>query len=148
MKKRISILLVMSLLVLSSTAFASNWVYYGRSGLVPGNLYIDADSVMKNGDNLSYWELLVYDKLYFKVAKLMTKYEVILAPSRKYRIADSRYYNADNRDDKEMSELNDTDTTTGKWSDSFVGANMSADTDFALKYAKDGKDTGQRPTLP
>ena len=146
MNRKIICLVLLIMIIFTSPVFATSWVYYGRNGSVSGNVYIDADSVMKNGDNLSFWELFVYDKPIGTIAKLTTKYEVILAPSRKYRIASSCYYLANNQEDKEANEWNDADKTTGKWADSFVGKNMSAETDFVLKYAKEGKETGAKPS--
>lgn len=148
MKKSVICLLGLVLFLLFGTVFAAtNWVYYGRSTIVAGNLYIDADSVTKNGDNSTYWELLIYDKPIGVTAKLRTKYEVKLAPSRKYRIVDTHYYLADNSDDKVMNEWNDADSSTGGWADSYVGTDISAETDFALKYAKEGQDTGEKPDI-
>ena len=63
MKKVMSICLVLlALFLLSSTVFATNWVYYDRSTIVAGNLYIDADSVIKNGDSLIFWQLMKLGK--------------------------------------------------------------------------------------
>lgn len=147
MKKYVICLLSLVLFLLSSSVFATNWVYYGRSTIVAGNLYIDADLVNKNGDDLTYWELLIYDKPIGVTAKLRTKYEVKLAPSRKYCIVDTHYFLADNSDDKVMNEWNDADTTTGGWADSYAGTDMSSETDFSLKYAKEGQASDQKPDI-
>ena len=146
MKRKTVCFALLFLILVSNTAFAANWVYYGRSAIVRGNVFIDSDSVYKSGENASYWQLLVYDKPIGTAAKITTKYEVILAPARKYRIADSRYYLANNQEDKEMNEWAEADSTTGTWADSFVGDNIKTKTDFALKYAKEGQDPGVRPT--
>ena len=73
MKRQTICFALLFLVLVSNTAFAANWVYYGRSAIVRGNVFIDSDSVYKSGDNASYWELLVYDKPIGTAAKLTTK---------------------------------------------------------------------------
>jgi len=61
MKKRVIYLMVLCLFVLSNTAFATNWVNVYREDRIGFTLYVDSDSVVKNGDTIIFWELFVKD---------------------------------------------------------------------------------------
>lgn len=141
MKRKIICLMLLCLFILPNTAFATNWVYFGKdiaTGL--GTEYIDADSVTKDGDKLIYWTLITYDKLtsYYGYT---SKYEVMLSPPRKYKILEVHYYLIDKKEDTMFTPSNDT-----SWDNTTKDDDREIDT--ALKYAKEGKNNGQLPSLP
>ena len=57
MKKRVICLMVLCLFILSNTAFATNWVNVYREDRIGFTLYVDSDSVVKNGDTIILGEL-------------------------------------------------------------------------------------------
>jgi hypothetical protein len=62
----IALLLLVSLFFLSGTVFAVNWVYFAK-GNNPRygncNTYVDKDTVVKNGNNVTFWEQDILDNV-------------------------------------------------------------------------------------
>jgi hypothetical protein len=138
MKKRIMCLLVLCLFILSNTAFATNWVYLSKSSSYKnGNEYIDTDTVFKDGNILSAWVLIVLDKpLPTGAVKLLYKMNFQVSNSRTARLLESYSYDANGKETVVVK-------TPGNWFQ-LVAGDPGGDT--FLQYAKEGQDSGQKPT--
>lgn len=138
MKKRFACLLFLFLFMVSNTAFATNWVYIARGYENDCNIYIDTDTVVKNGELIKYWELIVLDReedieFIDGVKKIMVQYEAKWTSPRKYR--DLQVYYFDARD----NELWYDDWTWDKDARFFSvdpGCIMDREIDAALRYAR------------
>jgi hypothetical protein len=145
MKRKIVCLILLIMLSFTSSVFASNWVFYVRDddGFIGTNWYIDADSVVKDGSKLFLWTGAVYDKPPSMVKqKVMAKYEASLSPPMQFRRLETHQYDSTNKE-LEWGK----DTTPEKWQP-VTEKDMKLEIDTALKYAKEGKDNGQLPSLP
>jgi hypothetical protein len=121
-KKRLAWLLVLCLVILSNTAFAANWVYVCKDDVFGFPVYIDSETVVKDGNKLIFWwEIVETDK-----TKNVWKIEATLASPRMYR--------------------NIYDWGTSGWAKVLAGSDYDKAITAALKYAKEGKDSGQKPT--
>lgn len=131
MKKRVVCLLVLFLIIISGTAYATQWVYMGRGySELSGDLnaYIDKDSIEKNGKNLIFWELDILDKVDENgVKKDMYKIEAIPSSPRQYRALE--YYAYDVNDHEIGRFLTPTDFCS-------VDSLVNKEIDFALQYVK------------
>lgn len=92
-------------------------------------------------DPIIFWELLVEDDTPDKANKTLYKFEATITSQRQKRTLEYLLYNPQGKE-----------TFRNKRSGSFspVQKNSPADQciDFALKHAKEGKDTGEIPVLP
>jgi len=134
--------MLFTLLTLTNTAFASNWVFFGKVSNIfqtTSSQYIDSDSIFKDGNKLTYWSLEVLDKPQSHYAKAMMKLEVNLATPRKLRVLENYSFDAKNME-------NYKDTTASAWEN--ASPRYDKEIAFALKYAKEGKDTSTKPTVP
>lgn len=144
MNRKVIGLVLLIMLSFTSSAFATNWVLYDRldDGFLGTNWFIDADSVVKDGSKLFFWTTAVYDKPPLMVnEKPIDKYEASLSLPMQFRRIETHQY----KDNKEIEWVKST--TPEKW-EPVTEKNFKLEIDTALKYAKEGKDTGQRPTLP
>lgn len=142
MKKRVICLMVLCLFLLSNTALATNWVYIFSFTEFPPkcDVYLDIDSVTKSGDTITYWELEVYEKpLSDGKKQFLQKWEA--KQPRMFREIALYQYDLNKREVGSWPNLQNNfesynDNPRGKVADE------------AFKYAKEGKVTGQKPTLP
>lgn len=94
------------ILILANAAVSSatNWIYLGRhEGALYGSSteYIDADSVFKTDDKITYWTILVLDEPRWKsnIKKMLWQKEAVLnAASQKNRLLASYYFDANNEE--------------------------------------------------
>jgi len=131
--------LFIMLTITAGTAFATNWVEVPETD---GRLYVDADSAVKQGSTLIYWELLVYKPdddtgSYYNVkpAKIAYKYEVDLRTPRKMRYVLIVHFDVNDR------QIANPSYSVGNWA-SVSGRKA---TDLAFSIAKEGRDTGAIP---
>ncbi len=137
MRKKIAGLVLLLMIFLANSVFAANWVYYNRVGKLHTE-YIDSDSVFKDGNKLTYWLLQVLDKpLSSNYAKQTLKFEVKLNSPREFTIAESCIYDANNRPG--TPKIHEPEWEVAENYD-------NKQIDFVLKYAKNQKDTGIKPT--
>jgi hypothetical protein len=137
MGKKIAGLALVFVLLLSNSVFAASWVYYTRVGKIHTE-YIDSSSVYKDGDRLTFWVLQVLDRpLSSNYAKQTLKFEVKLNAPREFRIAESCIYDANNRPGTPKIYEDEWEPAADYDNRQF---------DFALRYAKNRKDPGVRPT--
>jgi hypothetical protein len=131
MKKRVICLLVLSLFLLSNTAFAANWVYAMR-GNVPYNcdVYIDSDSLDKDSNTIIFWELIILDNpTAAGEKKVMQNLEANLTIPRYDRVLEFYTYDSNNQ------QINHVNTVSG-WFQINPGSIDYGAIDTALKYAK------------
>jgi hypothetical protein len=131
MKKRVICLLVLSLFLLSNTAFAANWVYAMR-GNVPYNcdVYIDSDSLDKDSNTIIFWELIILDNpTAAGEKKVMQNLEANLTIPRYDRVLEFYTYDSNNQ------QINHDNKVSG-WFQINPGSIDYGAIDTALKYAK------------
>lgn len=136
MKKRVTCFLVLCLFILSNTAFATNWVYIGRSYMLgASNVYVDPDTVLRNGNNVIFWELLILDNTDSDgTKKWLYKKEAITSSPRQYRLLECYAYDANGQET--YRDLNDT---VGYFPVDNTGTDQELTNriiDFALQHAK------------
>lgn len=127
--KRIICFLVLFLFILSNTAFAANWVYFVRNTSHGSNIYIDSDTVVKNGDSIFFWNLEVFDQPVGSIKKNLWKQEAKLTNPRMLRGLESYAYDSN---DKEVER----GTAPGEWLKVPPGSFADRLIDLALSYAK------------
>jgi hypothetical protein len=137
MKKIVICLLGLVLFLLSTTAFATNWVLLKQYHLTGAKVYeyIDSDSVVQNGDSLFYWKVqnVVWPK---RVDAFMSKIEVTLTDPRQYRELESYRYKNGQPFGQNMKPTRFS-----------IASKIKEDIDMALQYAKEGQDAGQIPDI-
>ena len=135
------------MIILTNTGFASNWSFVGRTSKEDNfNLfgatyteYVDKSSAMKDGDSLVFWSKQQFDKDDEDSGEMiLTKNEVILSMQKARTLATYEY----DYQGKETSH----DTEPGGWLKYNKGSQFERKILIALRYAKDGKDTGTKPT--
>ncbi len=141
MKKWVVCLTVLCLLALPGTAFATNWVFVGKTWFGEDHMYVDIDSVIKTGDGLTYWQLLVEDDAWEKAGKTLTKLEFKNTTPRQQRRLAYYLYNGS---DQETFQY----TKSGGFSPVQKTSPADQCIDLALKHAKEGPDDGGKPPLP
>ncbi|MDR3561358.1 MAG: hypothetical protein P4N59_07960 [Negativicutes bacterium] len=153
MKKRVICLLVLCIMILSNTAFAANWVYIGRDETFHNTIYVDKDSITKQGDKVIYWELMVKDDVTLNVLdkgdidttkKVLMKWEAITSSPRQDRQLEIYVCDLDNQ------EVGSHRTLDAKFSPVDVDTRLpivGQIIDFALQNSKEGKDKGQKPSI-
>ena len=141
MNRKIAELVLIFVLFLSNNVLAANWVHVTTSWFGQDKMYVDTESVFKTNDTIIFWELLVEDDTPDKANKTLYKFEATITSQRQKRTLEYLLYNPQGKE-----------TFRNKRSGSFspVQKNSPADQciDFALKHAKEGKDTGEIPVLP
>ncbi len=123
MNRKIVCLLLLIMITFSNTAFASNWVYVCNDDQFGFPLYIDSETVYKDGNTLSYWWKMVESAK----DQYVWKFEATLTNPR-------------------MAREFMTKDKPGSWRQVRNGSDIDKSINSALQYAKDGKDTGQQPT--
>ena len=148
MKRKTIILVLLVLLLATNTALAASWVRVGRTSKDnPINMsgaayseYIDKASVRKDGDRLIFWHKLEYDKLDEDSGEAtLTKNEVLLS-TLKTRTLETIEFDGHGVENKRYSEPT-------QWVSFQKGSQFEGMIQVAMKYAKDGKDTGPAPKL-
>ena len=148
MKRKTILLVLLVLLLATNTALAASWVRVGRTSKDnPINMsgaayseYIDKASVRKDGDRLIFWHKLEYDKLDEDSGEAtLTKNEVLLS-TLKTRTLETIDYDGHGVEIKRYSEPT-------QWVSFQKGSQFEGMIQVAMKYAKDGKDTGPAPKL-
>ena len=134
-------LFVLLLCAASATAQSGNWVSGGTFRAIGGSgtFYIDQNSVVKNGDHVIFWVMLVWDQEepWSGAKKFVEKEEAILSNPRQIRQLEVYHYDRENKEFEHSAfPLGYHRPTT----------NEDPEIDLALKYAKEGKDTGPHPT--
>ena len=143
MKKILLSLAALFVIIVASNAFAANWQYCTRTNFGGGcAVYVDAESVVRNGNNLTFWMLEVFDTTYAgsNVKKLLAKEEVRLESPRMLRGTESYTYDSN-------GQIIDRGSTPGEWGQVPAGCYADIMIDFALRYAREGQDSGQVPAL-
>jgi len=148
MKKRVACFMVLCLFILSNTAFATNWVFFERRSDPndPGvriysssyNIYIDAESVFKDGNSFVYWEKKLFDNPSYGAKEYLTNWVVNL-PTQQFRTLETHMYDSKNHEIY-------TNYSPGDWTKYDPNSLVSAQITFALRYARQGSDIGQKPT--
>lgn len=100
MVRKTAALLLVSLFILSNSAFAANWVYFQRlEGTRYGACteYLDADSVVKDDNKVTYWTILVLDEKlkYDGTKKILYKKEAPLDGPPRHRTLEMYGYNVE-----------------------------------------------------
>ena len=135
------------MIILTNTGFASNWSFVGRTSKEDNfNLfgatyteYVDKSSAMKDGDSLVFWSKQQFDKDDEDSGEMiLTQNEVIISMQKARTLATYEY----NHQGKETSH----NTEPSGWLKYNKGSQFAQKNVIALKYAKDGKDTGAKPT--
>ncbi len=141
MNRKTAGLVLILMIFLSNNVLAANWVHVTTSWFGQDKMYVDTESVFKTNDTIIFWELLVEDDTPDKANKTLYKFEATITSQRQKRTLEYLLYNPQGKE-----------TFRNKRSGSFspVQKNSPADLciDFALKHAKEGKDTGEIPVLP
>lgn len=141
MKGKIIRLLLVSLFLLSGTVFAANWVYV--AGDSNTDLYIDSDTVSKNGNSLIFWDLLIFDQSSSGgIKKIMTKYEAKLSSPRMWMQLAFHAYDSNNQENHNNQIVN-----SYEWDQIEAGSNSDKEIDVALSYAKEGQDASREPDI-
>jgi len=135
------------MIIFTNKAFASNWSFVGRTSKDDNlNLfgatyteYIDKSTAKKNGDNLIFWSKQQFDKDDEDSGEMiLTKNEVTFSIQKARTLATYEY----NYQGKETSH----NTEPSGWLRYNKGSQFEQKILIALRYAKDGKDTGAMPT--
>ena len=109
MSKVVAIFLVV-LFMCSNTVLAANWVYLQRQEGTrdgPCTEYIDADSVIKEENKVTYWTIWVFDEKshHHNIMKMLRKKETILSSQpQQHRILERYFFNAENEEIKQYLE--------------------------------------------
>ncbi len=150
MNKSIIYFFALFALLVSNSAYATNWVmvmrfsdpknsfvqYHGS----PVTEYIDIDSVVKDGNSLTLWRKEEFDKPDYGTKATLMKFEVNLS-DQQYRMVENHFY------DSNYHEIR-VDTKTYQWSsykDGRGGKEMNKSIEIALQYAKEGKGNEMKP---
>lgn len=100
MLRKTAALLLVSLFILSSSAYAAAWVYFQRlEGTRYGACteYLDTDSVVKDNDKVTYWTIWVFDRKsqFHDMRKILWKKEAPLAVPPRHRSLEMYGYNGE-----------------------------------------------------
>lgn len=137
--RRIICLIMLSLLILSNTAFATNWVFVTRNNNYGSNFYIDTDTIVKKGDYVTFWDIEIldvpedYDFIVPGVKKVMTHLEAKWTSPRRWREIEYYLYDAQN---------NELWYDNNEWYDDYTfysvpsGSTTDLEIDAALRYAR------------
>lgn len=142
--KRVIILLVPCMVLLTSAAFATNWFYVCRTSFAdntsaPGpvsSYYVDKNTVVKNGDKVTFWVKMVFDEEYMKNKTIYYKYEATLARPRQGRSLELYSYDA------KGNENYNSHTPGTPFTPVIPLNNVLID---AIQDVNDGTDNGSKP---
>jgi hypothetical protein len=141
MNRKIAGLVVLLMIFSSNHVLAANWVHVATNWFGQDKMYVDTESVFKTKDTIIFWELLVEDDTPDKANKTLYKLEATITPQRQQKTLEYLLYDPQGKE-----------TFRNKRSGSFSPVQKSSPADlcidFAIKHAKDGKDTGEVPVLP
>lgn len=141
MKRNIVCLVFLIMITFTSSAFATNWVWVQKENNSQANVYFDADTVFKKADTVTFWVLFVYDQSQeFDVKKHMWQYVVNTKQPRTFKTLAAYAYDSKNAELMRGKGMNYGTSLEGTATDNAVTN--------ALKYVKEGNDTGEKPTLP
>lgn len=132
------VLLLISLFILSNSAFATGWVYLQRQEGTrwgPCTEYVNIDSVVKNEDKVVYWTIYVLDEVlqYDGTKKILFKKEAPLVYPLQYRTLEQYYYNSEGLEIRNY-------TNQGKYY-----YEEPEEIGRVLEYAKSGQDRVAKP---
>lgn len=140
MIRRSGWLVLLFLIILVNSAFATNWVYVGRSDLFQGNVYIDADSILKEGPNLVFWYLERLDRPDMQGdKKKMWKVEAKLTEPHQRKILERFSFDAENRENFHNTRADENFYVVEK------GSIAYAEIEMAVACDKGEKDSGFVP---
>jgi hypothetical protein len=131
-----------------TAALLRNWVYVKEVSLLSsgGAVYfstethVDSDTVVKKGNTITFWVLRMHGRG-GPFMRSLHRYEVKLTRPRKWRTLEFYQYDSNNQ------EI-DRHPTPGEWEEVEAGDRADILIDAALKYAREGQATGQKPALP
>ena len=143
MSRKIVCLMILLIIFLTNTVFATNWVFVGASMLtgVKSNIYVDSDSVIKNGETVTFWTLTANEKPDFTEMKNQLEKHDAKQPRMMRSLANYSYY----ANNKLIWSNPNIKGISSSFEPGTLGAIMI---ETAFKYAKEGNDTGQQPPLP
>lgn len=140
--------MILCFFIFTSSAFASSWSFVGRTSKEnPFNLtgesyneYVEKTTVRKEGDMLIFWNKQQFDREEEGTGEtILTKNEVAIS-TQKTRILASYSYNYSGKETARELE-------PSAWLQYQKGSDFERKILVALKYAKAGKDTNQKPRL-
>jgi len=143
MKRKTICLVLLAMIFFTNTALAANWSFVARTSKsndlnLSGstyNEYIDKNTVRKDGDSLIFWNKQQDED---SGEMMLTKNEVNLS-LLKAKVIESYGYDSSG---KETSR----DTELSGWLKYQKGSQFERKILISLRYAKEGKDTGAKPT--
>ena len=140
MKTRVIYLMAFCMLLLSSNAFATNWVEVPGSN---GITFVDADSAVKQGGSLIFWCMTLTPQNQgtrnnVLVRKMAEKFEVDLRTPRNARRLLTVVWDIN---DRQIGAPWPPDALNCNW----FSASAWPAIDVALPYAKEGQDAGAIP---
>ena len=148
MRIRLICLMILCFFTFTNSVSASSWSFVGRTSKENSfnltgesyNEYIEKTTVRKTGDSLIFWHKQQFDREEEGTGEaVLTKNEVVMA-SQKTRILESYSYDYSG---KEKSR----DMEPSTWLQYQKGSDFERKIFAALKFAKEGKDTDQKPKL-
>lgn len=115
-----TVIFIFLILMCPNSVLAANWVYLQRAeGTLYGACteYIDADSVAKTDDKITYWTLRVFDEKneHHNIMKILQKKERALSGApQQHRTLEQYFFDAEN---KEIRHYLDPVVGYGNWTD-------------------------------
>jgi hypothetical protein len=101
--------------------------------------HVDRDTVVKQGNTVTFWVFRNNIRGPFKTS--LYRFEVKLTRPRKWRTLEFYQYDSNNQ------EI-DRHPTPGEWEEVEAGYTNDMLIDAALKYAREGQASEQKPALP
>ena len=148
MRIRLICLVILCFFIFTNSVFAASWSFVGRTSKENSfNLtgesyseYIEKTTVRKNMEILIFWHKQQFDREEEGTGEtVLTKNEVVLS-SQKTRVLESYSYDYSGKE-----KLRDTEPSP--WLQYQKGSDFERKILAALKFAKEGKDTDQKPKL-
>lgn len=131
MKKKVVAMALLTLLLLTSTAFATNWIFVKKVDQLGMTFYFDTDSAYKNSDTVTFWSLGIWDRVRSDgVKKGMIRYEATLSTPRYYRQIEGYLYDDKNNELQHDANLREWQRVSS------TGSAIEKLIDFAFTYAK------------
>lgn len=145
MKKTIMLIIFLYILMLTNMAFAANWIHVDKSSIAgePVNDYVDSDSVSKNDDTIIFWRLIVWEKPDMFIGAKLELQKWAAKQIRQGKTLEKYTYDSNKKLISSHSNIKSTSFTS--FNENAPGGKII---EAAFKYAKEGKDSGQKPTLP
>jgi hypothetical protein len=130
-----------------TAALLRNWVFIKEVSLLSsgGAVYfstethVDSDTVVKKGNTVTFWVFRNSISGPFKSS--LYRYEVKLTKPRKWRTLEFYQYDSNNQEIDRHTEPEEWEKVEADDRDDML-------IDAALKYAREGQVTGQKPALP